>query len=241
MKLLLDIGNTRAKVALAGEDGLRTIYSGALSVGVIRDLTKGIPVEGGLWCSTRGTDPGIESCLADMGVLRLTHETPVPLKNCYSSPERLGMDRLAAAVGAWCSVPHDGRPILVVDAGTAVTYDLISGQGEFLGGNIAPGIGLRLKALHEHTGALPLVSARGELPLFGYDTETAIRAGVIRGINYELDGCITALKSVHGNLFIFLTGGDCDYFDIKGKSDIFAVNNLLFRGLEYIVGYNEKK
>ena len=241
MKLLLDIGNTLMKVAVSNGNGPEMIYSGDLSVAVIRRFAADYDIDGGMWCSTRGSLPELERLLSEMGIERLTHETPVPLKNCYSVPERLGMDRLAAAVGAWSMAPHEGLPVLVVDAGTAITYDLVSAGGEFLGGNIAPGIGIRLKSLHEHTGALPLVSRDGETPLFGHDTQTAIRSGVIRGINHELEGYISALEREYGGLFIFLTGGDLDYFEIKGKSGIFAVNNLLFRGLEQIIGYNGKK
>ncbi len=240
MKLLLDVGNTRVKIASLEGNSIEMLYSGELSLQNVRTVADALDIDGGMWCSTRGSNPELESYLSGIGVERLTHETPVPLKNMYASPSRLGMDRLAAAVGAWSMVPHDGTPILIVDAGTAITYDFVTGKGEFLGGNIAPGIGLRLQSLHEHTGVLPLVSSDGHVPPFGYDTETAIRSGVIRGINHELEGYVESLKRVGQDLFIFLTGGDSDYFDIKGKSGTFVVNNLLFRGLEHIIGYNEK-
>lgn len=240
MKLMLDIGNTRMKVAVPGTDGPRVIYQGNASVHDLLAVTSGLDIDGGLWCSTRGADAALEALLSEMGVERLTHETPVPLKNCYGSPQSLGMDRMAAAVGAWSMAPAGGCPLLVVDAGTAITFDLVSAYGEFLGGNIAPGIGLRLRSLYEHTGMLPLVEPDGELPAVGHDTQTAIRCGVIQGVNRELDGYVADLRRTYPDLLIFLTGGDSLYFDIKGKSGIFAVNNLLFRGLEHIIGYNEK-
>lgn len=133
-----------------------------------------------------------------------------------------------------------GHDLLVVDAGTAVTYDFVSADGIYKGGNIAPGIELRFKSLHEHTGALPLVGTQGDVPMFGRDTETAIRSGVINGIRKELDGYETELRSIYPSLLVFLTGGDADFFDIKAKSTIFAVPELVLHGLARIVEYNEK-
>ena len=102
--------------------------------------------------------------------------TPVPVSIGYNTPLTLGTDRLAAVVGANDCSP--GKDILVIDIGTCVTYDLISSSAEYLGGNISPGPTMRLKALHEYTSRLPLVERRGEAPLVGYSTETAIRSGV---------------------------------------------------------------
>ena len=148
------------------------------------------------------------------------------------------MDRLAAAVGAWSIQP--GHDLLVVDAGTAITYDFVSADGTYRGGNIAPGIELRLRSLHEHTGALPLVKAKGDAPMFGTDTETAIRSGVINGVRKELEGYVNELRSIYPSLLVFLTGGDAEFFDIKAKSTTFAVPDLVLRGLARITEFNEK-
>jgi len=141
-------------------------------------------------------------------------------------------------VGAWSMQP--GHDILVVDAGTAITYDFVSADGVYKGGNIAPGVSLRFKSLHDHTGSLPLVDSGGDIPLFGYDTETAIRSGVINGVRKELDGYLAELGSIYPSLLVFLTGGDAEFFDIKAKSTTFAVPDLVLRGLARIFEYNEK-
>jgi type III pantothenate kinase len=226
MILLADFGNTRVKAAVLENGRLRHVD----------DMMK-VDVDGGMWCSVHPLDPKTVEWMTRHGMKQLTADTPVPIRNAYASPATLGMDRLAAAVGAWSLKPdHD---LLVVDAGTAVTFDFVSADGTYKGGNIAPGISLRLKSLHEHTGALPLVPARGDAPQFGRDTETAIRSGVINGLRHELDGYIAELASEYPSLLVFLTGGDAESFDIKAKSSTFAVPDLVLLGLARITQHNE--
>ena len=227
MILLADFGNTRVKAAVLENGRLCHV-----------DDLKEVDADGGMWCSVHPLDSEIEKWMTAHGMKRLTANTPIPLTNAYSSPETLGMDRIAAAVGAWSEKP--GHDLLVVDAGTAITFDFVSSEGVYQGGNIAPGIDLRLKSLHEHTGALPLVGTQGNIPMFGYNTETAIRSGVINGIRHELDGYLSELASIYPSLLVFLTGGDAEFFDIKAKSTTFAIPDLVLRGLARITEYNEK-
>lgn len=238
MELLLDFGNTRVKAAVKDCGTLRVVYSGPVELGGISASVSGLDVHGGMWCSVHPLPGDVESWMRGKGLVPLDASTPVPLMNSYGTPATLGMDRLAAAVGAWSMQP--GKDILVIDAGTAVTYDFISSRGEYMGGNIAPGIGLRFRSLHEHTGALPMVAPQGSLPDLGTDTETAIRSGVLRGIRYEAEGYIRELESQYPSLLVFLTGGDAEFFDIKVKSSIFAVPDLVLRGLARIVECDEK-
>lgn len=227
MILLADFGNTRVKAAVLENGRLRHVD----------DMMK-VDVDGGMWCSVHPLDPKVTEWMTAHGMKQFTADTPIPIKNAYSSPRSLGMDRLAAAVGAWSM--QSGHDMLVVDAGTAITFDFVSADGVYHGGNIAPGIELRLKSLHEHTGALPLVNAEGMVPMFGQDTETAIRSGVINGIRHELDGYLAELASIYPSLLVFLTGGDAEFFDIKAKSSTFAVPDLVLRGLARITECNEK-
>ena len=227
MILLADFGNTRVKAAVLENGRLRHV-----------DDMMRVDVDGGMWCSVHPLDPKVTEWMTAHGMKQFTADTPIPIKNAYSSPRSLGMDRLAAAVGAWSM--QSGHDILVVDAGTAITFDFVSADGVYHGGNIAPGIELRLKSLHEHTGALPLVNAEGMVPMFGQDTETAIRSGVINGIRHELDGYLAELASIYPSLLVFLTGGDAEFFDIKAKSSTFAVPDLVLRGLARITECNEK-
>lgn len=169
-------------------------------------------------------------------VMNYTIDTPVPIGNAYHTPKTLGPDRLAAAVGAWTLSP--GSASLIVDMGTAVTYDLLTADGVYQGGNIAPGIWLRFKSLYENTAALPMVEAKADFPAMGTDTETAIRAGVMQGIWNELESYQRYYASRNQGLQTFLTGGDLIYFDKKIKNGIFVAENLVLIGLHRILSEN---
>ena len=171
-------------------------------------------------------------------VIRLTHETPVPIKNLYKTPETLGADRLAAVIGANAIRPN--RDLLIIDAGTCITFDFIDKHGQYHGGNISPGMEMRLKALHAFTAKLPEVTADGETPTYGDSTETAIRAGVYHGIAFEIEGYIRQLQKNYPQLLVFLTGGDRFSFDTNLKSSIFADSFLVLKGLNRILAYNDK-
>ena len=168
--------------------------------------------------------------------IELNQSTNIPIKNKYKTPETLGKDRLAAVVGASYLQPN--RNILVIDAGTAITYDFIDAQKNYLGGNIAPGIDLRLKALHHFTQKLPLVNAEVETPLLGNNTQSAILSGAIYGVVFEIDGYIDTFQNKYSNLSTFLTGGSTFYIDTKVKNAIFAEKNLVLIGLNRILQYN---
>jgi pantothenate kinase, type III len=141
--------------------------------------------------------------------INLDYSTPVPIRIAYSTPSTLGCDRVAAMVGA--SEQINEEAVIVIDAGTAITYDLMNEEKVYLGGNIAPGMRLRLRSLHEYTGKLPLVESEGELPEIGNSTTTAIRCGVVRGICYEIESFISDIRSIHPSVLVFLTGGDANF------------------------------
>jgi type III pantothenate kinase len=171
--------------------------------------------------------------------IELDHHTSLPIENHYQTPETLGKDRIAAAVGANDLFPNQN--ILVIDAGTAITYDLISEKNEFLGGNISPGLQMRFKALNQFTGKLPLVDYSDEFQLIGTNTEQAIRAGVENGILYEIEGTIESFNRNYENLQIVMTGGDSIFFDKKLNYSIFVHFNLTLIGLNRILEHNAKK
>ena len=175
-------------------------------------------------------------------VLHLTHETPMPIRLGYRTPQTLGRDRIATAVGAWTIARRLDQicDVLVIDAGTAITYDLVTADGCFVGGNIAPGLSLRFKALHEHTGRLPLVQPEGDTPMVGYDTETAIRSGVMLGLLGEVRSYIADLKLSHPNMMVFITGGNGKWLhtNLNDKNIIYS-EHLAAEGLNRIVLYNQ--
>ncbi len=133
---------------------------------------------------------------------------------------------------------YPGKNVLVVDAGTAITYDFIDENGEYAGGNISPGIEMRFKALNRFTGRLPLVRQKNPDKLVGQTTEEAILAGVMQGVVFEVEGTIRAFKENYKNLIVIITGGDAIFFDNKLKNYFFVHFNLIAIGLNRILEYN---
>ncbi len=173
------------------------------------------------------------------------HMTPVPIVNRYDTPQTLGQDRLAAAVGAKSICPDEN--LLIIDAGSAITYDFVSDKGEYLGGNIAPGLKMRLTMLQRMTKKLPLVEVdENELiPLFGKNTRDAIAAGVVRGIAYEVKGYMRTLQTKVPHFQTFLTGGNAPYVlnNVRTSRNeerrLHYDKYLVLRGLNEILVYNK--
>ena len=170
--------------------------------------------------------------------LRMSAKLRMPFSIAYRTPDTLGPDRLAAVAEACMQQP--GRDLLVIDSGTAITYDLVTADGLYVGGNISPGIGMRLKALHHYTGKLPLVDKEGDRVSVGDTTETAIREGVLQGVDYEIDGYIRAYTLKYPELLVFLTGGNAFLLDNRLKNRTFADNLLVVKGLNRILKLNNE-
>ncbi len=168
--------------------------------------------------------------------IHFDHTVPVPIKNLYATPLTLGYDRLAAAVGAHTIYPN--HPVLIADFGTAITYDIVTAAGEFLGGNISPGAQSRFRALNEYTSTLPLRSLANNMQVLGKTTDSAIENGVACGIVFETEGYIQALKKEYSEIKIIFTGGDANYFAKRVKNAIFATSDLVFYGLNAILEHN---
>ena len=244
--LTIDNGNTSVKVALYfGTQLVATNRFVRRDARLLERFISTYKPETAIVCSTASTAATERICqLADnrcSRVIHLTHETPMPITLGYSTPHTLGRDRIATAVGAWGIAKRldNESDVLVIDAGTAITYDLVTADACFQGGNIAPGLSLRFKALHEHTGQLPLVQPDGDTPTVGYDTTTAIRSGVVLGLLGEIRNYISDLKRSHPNLMVFLTGGDGRRLhQLLGDESIIYYEHLAAEGLNRIFLYN---
>ncbi|MGL4852593.1 MAG: type III pantothenate kinase [Phocaeicola sp.] len=241
MNLVIDIGNSTAKLAIFEENRLiEVIRDSNQSFTHLHTLCEKYPIKRGIISSVITYSAEIEQELNKLSfpMIRFSYQTPIPITNHYKSPETLGMDRLAAVVAA--HEMHPNTPLLVIDAGTCITYDLLDSTGNYRGGNISPGLQMRLQALNHFTNKLPLVTPEGDLPMYGYNTETAIRAGVQKGIEFEMNGYIHQQRNLEPGLFVFLTGGDEFSFDCNLKSIIFADRFLVLKGLNRIISYNDK-
>lgn len=172
-------------------------------------------------------------------IIELDHKLKLPISIKYKTPETLGKDRIAAAVGGQAKFP--GLPVLVIDLGTAITLDMINERAEFIGGNISPGMNLRYKALGSFTDDLPMLSSSQEVPFLGQTTTEAIQSGVQQGITFEIEAYIKALISKYNELRIILTGGDASVFVKNLKNTIFVVPNLVLDGLNLILEFQKRQ
>lgn len=234
--LIIDQGNSSSKVSLY-DDGVMTCserYEN-FSVETLQTIRRGFGWENSIISSVVETDPMLVRWLTENSrkFVQLDENTPLPIGNLYKTPKTLGKDRIAVCVGANYLSPD--RNLLVIDAGTAITYDVVNAQNNYVGGNISMGVDMRFKALHTFTSKLPLVTREEESPLTGGTTREAIASGVLNGMTYEIDGFIDAFRSIYPKLLVFLTGGNAKYFEKRIKYCNFVVPNLLSLGLNRIL------
>jgi len=141
--------------------------------------------------------------------------------NRYKTPATLGLDRWAAILAANGLYPANAS--LVVDAGTCITYDVLTSSKEYFGGSISPGIKMRFKAVHEFTGRLPLVEwDANENIVEGVDTQSAIKNGILQGIINEIEGFIALNNKKESALKVIITGGDANFLYKQLQNSIFA-------------------
>ena len=239
MNLILDFGNTQKKIALFDQG--RMVHTEARAEITTSDLEAfGNAHPGITRCilsSVTDHSPDIEPFLRSRYFfIPMNETTPVPLINLYRTPNTLGRDRLAAAVGGAAEFP--GRNLLVICAGTALTFDFVSSGGEYLGGSIAPGMQMRFRALHTFTDRLPLISYTEETSLIGADTAGSILSGVVNGMTAEMEGMAGRYAEQFPGLVVILGGGDLNYFFKRLKISIFARPNIVIHGLQQILELN---
>jgi len=162
-----------------------------------------------------------------------------PIKNLYHKPKQVGQDRL---VNAYAASIFYKTPLVVVDSGTAVTFDIISGKNEYLGGLITPGMDMSLKALEEKTALLPKVKLTNPKTLIGKDTKSSILSGIVFGTAELCNGIIRRIKKVIGKASLVIgTGGNICRIKKYSKTDIKIDKNLTLKGIYLIYKYGIKK
>jgi type III pantothenate kinase len=169
-------------------------------------------------------------------LINLTEETKIPIVNLYETPSSLGKDRLASAVAASFLFPKQNA--IVINAGTCITMDFVDKNNQYHGGNISPGIAMRLKAMNKFTARLPLVEACLNKNLIGKTTKEALQNGAVRGAIYEVEAFISRLTKEYGSLKVIISGGDAYFFGNQSNFKIFAHPNLVLAGLNEILNFN---
>jgi type III pantothenate kinase len=235
LNLAIDIGNTRTKWGLfENKELLRKGVAESGDTGAIEELLYNHPVKNSILSSVSEAAAALTAMLRDRTVfMELDSDTPLPIANRYATPKTLGKDRLAAAAGAWALFP--GERCLVIDAGTCITCDILSEEGAFLGGNISPGIDMRLKAMHAFTARLPLAERATLGHWIGNSTETALQNGAQWGALWEISALTDHCAAEFGKIKVVLTGGDANFFVKNLKREIFAHPDLVLIGLNAIL------
>lgn len=238
LKLVIDIGNTLTKTAVF--DGNQILYFNAskkINIKLIENLLRDYSLRRAILCSVRDYPVILKDFLKHhLSFIELDEKTAVPIKIKYSTVGTLGKDRLAAAVAANNIFP--GNNVLVINAGTCITYDFINKKSEYIGGAISPGVEMRFKALNTFTDKLPLIKGKKNAPIIGNNTKDSILSGVVNGAIFEIDGVIDNYYKNFEELKVILSGGDMKYFDKKLKNSIFALSNIVLHGLNIILDFN---
>ncbi len=237
--IVIDIGNTRTKVGVF-ERGQLIAHDYHLSATVLQQLN--------LQASDRVIASSVGQGLKEIKALfpatiswiTFDRKLKLPLVLDYETPDTLGLDRIAAAVGALVSIP--AADVLVIDAGSCLTIDLITKDQVFHGGIISPGLHMRFKAMHAFTQKLPQISwsvtEQKTVALPGLSTEQGMTAGVLKGIQFEIEGHIRYYSGLYPDLKVIMTGGDAPYFENIINTPIFTEPSLVLIGLNRVLEYN---
>lgn len=242
MNLIIDVGNSFVKLAVFKQDKILVKYS-VKNKEVLKTLR-----------AIRKTYAGIDNAIiSSVGKFRktdlayvnkyyktliLNHQTKVPFINKYKTPTTLGIDRIALVSASVAKYP--AQNVLIIDAGTCITYDFITAKNHYLGGAISPGIQMRYQALQHFTAKLPLLEPKFPKNYIGSHTNNAIHVGVTQGVLLEIEGTIQKYTLNYPDLTVILTGGDTNFLSKQLKSTIFANANFLLEGLQYILQINSK-
>lgn len=240
MNLIIDLGNTVAKLAVF-EKGKLLVKDVVTSEKIQEKISDFLLEYNSV---TRIISSNVTKSQIDLPVptqrglelISLSSATRLPFKNFYASPQTLGNDRKALIAAAAKYYPK--KNVLVIDAGTCITYDFKNDKNEYLGGGISPGLKMRFKALNTFTANLPLVNLQEQLNLVGDTTLTSINTGVAFGMVKEVDGFIDEYAAQYDDLLTIITGGDTHFLSVNLKNSIFANSNFLLEGLNYILEFN---
>lgn len=241
MKLVLDFGNTLQKVAIFdGDDMLFIQKQKTITLAKLNAIIRKYPIENAILSSVINHNKEIISFLkSSFHFVELNENTNIPIINNYATPVSLGKDRLAAVVATQHIYP--AQNVLVINAGTCITFDFINNKKEYLGGAISPGVEMKFKALNNFTDKLPLIEGKNSVELIGNTTEGSILSGVINGTYFEIKAAIDEYRNIYKDLKVILSGGDSFYFEKRFDKSVSTIENIVTIGLNLILDFNAKK
>jgi len=240
MNLIFDIGNSSTKLGIYdGDKKINVFRSKEWSCEELTEKMSHFKIERAIISSVRV----IPEFILDLLTVNipfvhiLSHKSVLPFITDYQTPETLGTDRVAAVAGALIHFP--GSNALIIDAGTAITFDFMAGN-TYKGGNISPGISMRFMALNKFTDKLPLIKRAGEYNPIGRSTKEAITAGVLTGVIYEINEYIRTFEKMKIDIKVIVTGGDSSFLRNKINFKHSFIPDLVVDGLNNILKYNAK-
>lgn len=235
LQFCIDFGNTLVKSALfenrTMRESHRFTYNEALTS--LENLRVNTSHFKGNYSAVRSLPAELSNWLETNGFEQVTTATKSPVTLDYETPETLGIDRYCNAIGGWALSEH--QAVLIIDAGSCITYDLVNDKGEYQGGAISPGYEMRMKAMHHFTGKLPLIDRNEKLPLIGKTTRGSMMLGATQGIVAEVQGFISYFQASNPELKTILTGGNQSIFERHLENAIFAAQNLVLVGLNEVL------
>jgi type III pantothenate kinase len=242
MNLTIDVGNTRVKAAVFEKDKLveLVVFDKTKILSEIKKILKKYVIANGIMSNVASiSDSKLKKLQKLVQIDVISSSTKVPFDNLYKTPKTLGVDRIALVAGAVNQ--FYGKNVLVIDAGTCITFDFVNSKGRYLGGAISPGVQMRFNSLNYFTANLPLLEKEEVNDFIGKNTKESINSGIVNGVIQEIDGVINQYKKKYLDLTVVLTGGDTNFLAKQLKSSIFANQNFLLQGLNTILIFNIDK
>mgnify|MGYP000679577018 CR=1 FL=1 len=242
MNLIIDVGNTRIKAAVFESNRLIELLvftEKELLEKVDFFLSKYVITDAIMSSVTVLTVDLISNLQKKVSFIFLDSRTKVPFVNKYKTKDTLGVDRIAVVSNA--AKKFSKENVLIIDAGTCITYDYINSENEYFGGAISPGIEMRYKSLNYYTSKLPLIEKKETNFIIGGSTKESIHSGVVTGVVGEISFIIDEYRKENQYLTVVLTGGDTYFLAKQLKSSIFANPNFVLEGLNTILIYNKEE
>lgn len=238
--LIIDIGNSRTKLAIFNNDDLvKTIIIDQVNEATIDNILAHTPSITQCIISNVGEQSNLTYKIVKQKIeqtLNFDSELKIPIENLYETPETLGKDRLAAAIGANYIFPN--QDIIIIDAGTAITYEFVNAKNQYLGGYITPGIQTRLNSLNYYTSQLPLLTPEIIDNKIGKTTRAAMLGGLQKSVTGEFKEVLSMFNLEADKIKLILTGGNTDYFDKLLKNYKFVPLEITLIGLNRLLNYN---
>jgi len=231
--IAIDIGNSHSKLGIFQNDVLieKKVFSSASKESLIDALTE-LSFAQGIYCTVKELSESQINCFHKLSIIPFDRKMQLPFLEQYSTFQTLGADRINAIAGA--KELYRSLPILIINAGTCITYDIVNSSNEHVGGAISPGWQMRLKAMHSFTSALPLVDPLTAVEIIASDTASCMQSGAFWGMIFEIQGFIRQYAAAFDGKKVFVAGGYAQILAEHLKTPVTLQPDIVLIGLNKI-------